>query len=360
MLGCLIVKPTESCNLDCKYCLRTTKSSAYMSSQTLEKLYLRLAEYPFKRLRIIWHGGEPLTAGIGFYERAMALQKEYLPDRTVINSIQTNGTLINDSWCHFFNENRFSVGVSLDGDKAMNADRIYPDGKDAVSDIIKGIDLLRIHHVKYGLLAVISNSIIGREKAFYRFFKKHTHSLRINFVVPYGVGKDNVAFSYEEYLDALGDSIIKLYNIWKKDHSGKELFSILPFSEIVRSLINGRVNTCSFSDNGCHNVLSLGHDGSLYSCGRLAEDEEFAMGNINDCTFEEALDSAFGQMRRKREQHIIAECGDCEFLNICHGGCAQEAYALSGDYFKKTPFCTIFKRLFTHVKDDLKAINALP
>lgn len=294
-----------------------------------------------------------MTLGLAFYEKAMALQKEYLPGRMVLNSIQTNGTLINQDWCDFFRRNRFSVGVSLDGDKAINADRVYPDGEEAFADIINGIHLLRINHVNFGLLSVLSSAIIGQEKAFYVFHRTLTNSLRINFVVPYGIGKENVGFSYDEYMDSLSGSLIKLYEMWKKDRTGTTPFSILPFSEIVRSLINGHVHSCSFSENGCDSVLSLSHDGRVYSCGRFSSEEQFLMGNIMDQSFQEILASPFGSRRAERKDRIKKECAGCEFIRICHGGCAHESFALSGDYFTKTPFCPIYKPLFAHIKKDL-------
>ena len=324
-----------------------------MSFQTLESMYRRLADYPFKHLRLIWHGGEPLTLGIEFYEKALALQKDYLQGRIVINSIQTNGTLINNDWCDFFKRNKFSVGVSLDGDKTINSDRVYPNGEEAFADIINGIHLMRINHVNFGILAVISNAIIGHEKEFYLFHRTLTESLRINLVVPYGIGKKNVGFSYEEYMDSISNSLIKLYEIWKKDRSGTSLFSIQPFSEIVKSLINCHVHSCSFSENGCASVLSLSHDGRVYSCGRFSSEEQFLMGNINENSFDEILTSPFGIRRAERKKRISIECSGCEFFRICHGGCAHESFALKGDYYKRTPFCQIYKSLFAHIKQDL-------
>jgi uncharacterized protein len=50
-----------------------------------------------------WHGGEPLLAGIDFYERAVALQRAFSSSGQVVtNTVQTNGTLLNDRWVRLF------------------------------------------------------------------------------------------------------------------------------------------------------------------------------------------------------------------------------------------------------------------
>ena len=158
-----------------------------MSDGVIEQMCIRLAQYPFERMRIVWHGGEPMLAGLHFYEKAVACQKKYLRNRRVINSIQTNGTLIDKQWCEFFKTNDFSVGVSLDGPRNLNTSRTYPNGLEAFDNIIRGVENLRKYGVKYGLLSVLDKKIIGQEQSFYDFVRSISDSIRLNFVVPYGL-----------------------------------------------------------------------------------------------------------------------------------------------------------------------------
>jgi len=48
--------------------------------------------------------------GIDFYRRAIELQEKYRkPGMKFENTIQTNGTLLDDEWCQFFKENNFLI-----------------------------------------------------------------------------------------------------------------------------------------------------------------------------------------------------------------------------------------------------------
>ena len=61
-------------------------------------------------VHFVWHGGEPTLAGIDFYRRVVELQGEYLPKgRKCINSLQTNGTLIDEKWAVFSSLNTSST-----------------------------------------------------------------------------------------------------------------------------------------------------------------------------------------------------------------------------------------------------------
>ncbi|MFD1906463.1 hypothetical protein ACFSQ7_24590 [Paenibacillus rhizoplanae] len=55
-----------------------------------------------------WQGGEPLLAGLDFFEEVVTLQAAYAPAHTAIsNALQTNGTLITDKWAALFRKYQF-------------------------------------------------------------------------------------------------------------------------------------------------------------------------------------------------------------------------------------------------------------
>jgi uncharacterized protein len=91
-----------------------------------------------------WHGGEPLMAGIDFFRRVVGFQKKNRrPGRTILNGVQTNGTLIDMNMASFFAEESFVVGISIDGPGDLhNWLRISPDGNSTLQKTLKGYEML--------------------------------------------------------------------------------------------------------------------------------------------------------------------------------------------------------------------------
>ena len=115
-----MVKPVgQRCNLNCSYCyyLRSGSSASGLMSEPLLEEYIRqyISGQKADSISFCWHGGEPTTAGLDYFRKAVALQKKYADGKEVVNTFQTNGILIDKEWCRFFAENNILVGLSIDG-----------------------------------------------------------------------------------------------------------------------------------------------------------------------------------------------------------------------------------------------------
>ena len=115
-----------------------------------------------------WHGGEPLLQPLSFYRKALELQQRYAGGRQIDNCLQTNGTLLTDEWCEFLRENRFLVGISIDGPQT------YHDAYRCRSfdKVMRGIRLLQKHHVEWNAMATVNHLNADHPVEFYRFFKE--------------------------------------------------------------------------------------------------------------------------------------------------------------------------------------------
>ena len=125
----VLAKPTGAiCNLACSYCFFLDKELLYpgsrfrMSDEVLENYIRQLIKaHSSPQVTVAWQGGEPTLMGIDFYRRAIELQEKYRkPGMTFENTMQTNGTLLDDEWCRFFKENDFLIGISIDGPRELH------------------------------------------------------------------------------------------------------------------------------------------------------------------------------------------------------------------------------------------------
>ena len=121
----VMAKPTGAvCNLDCEYCFFLSKEMLYPGSrfrmaEDLQETYIRSCWRPTRgrpEVVVAWQGGEPTMMGLDFFRRSIELERRYArPGQRILNTLQTNGTLLDDEWGAFLQENDFLVGISIDG-----------------------------------------------------------------------------------------------------------------------------------------------------------------------------------------------------------------------------------------------------
>lgn len=138
------------------------------------------------RLMMLWHAGEPLAAGLPFYERAVSLVDQYKPDHIAVqHSIQTNATLLTDEWCEFLRRSKFHVGVSVDGPQFLH-DKYRQNwaGHGTFAQTMAGIAKLRQHEIEFGIIAVVTVDSLVHGDAIYDFLKS--------------LGPSSIGFNVEE------------------------------------------------------------------------------------------------------------------------------------------------------------------
>ena len=101
----LMAKPGgPRCNLSCQYCFYSGKGELYPKSRfrmsdkvLLEYTRQTIEAHCVPEVTFAWQGGEPTLMGRNFFEKAIELQKRYCkPGLVINNTIQTNGTLLDD------------------------------------------------------------------------------------------------------------------------------------------------------------------------------------------------------------------------------------------------------------------------
>lgn len=355
-----MAKPAgPACNLRCQYCFYLEKealfagqSSHRMSDEVLEAYIRNCAEAnrdnPAGPI-FAWQGGEPTLMGVDFYRRALELEKRYSQGRPFTNTLQTNGTLLDDEWCRFLAANRFLVGLSMDGPRQIH-DRYRQDGhgEGSFDRVHAALKRLQQHGVEYNVMACVARDTAKYPRDVYGFFKDEgvefiqflpivermpdaaASSLGLGLGMPPSLEKierDDVT-PWTVQPNAFGELMTVVFDEWVRSDIGKVF--VMNFEWMLNSWMGGDGATCSTSRR-CGNCMIVEASGDVYSCDHFVY-PEFRLGNVltGSCR-----DMAGSDRQRKwgmmKETRLPKQCRECEVGNVCRGGCPKHRFAESYD-----------------------------
>jgi len=329
----LIIKTTRKCNLRCSYCHDWRSRGSPMPFEVLAHLTAKaLQSAEPKLVNFIWHGGEPLLLGQDFFRKALSLQEEFLrPRRYVLNSIQTNGTLIDEAWCEFLGRNKFTVGISVDGPEEIhNRNRNYSGGRGSFSDVLRAIDLMRKHDLSFGVLVVLNeNTKRLRAAEIFDFVLNDLGVKNFAFLpaVPDNVpGQATGERLAEDYfpMDDYNEFMKQIFDHWLALDDTE--VSVRELEGILRSVMGGNPQVCTLAGGCIGENYHIEANGDVYHCDKYVGDPRYHVGNIVRESFE-----SIGQSPKhldlvadeKRKHELLSACPNYQ---VCHGGCPHDRY----------------------------------
>lgn len=371
-----MIKPIGSvCNLDCHYCYYLDKAELYdnhqpkMNYELLEhyvQQYIESNEVP--EITFIWHGGEPLLAGLDYFKKAVEFQEKHKGEKTIINSLQTNATLINREWCEFFKEHNFLIGVSIDGPKDIHdAYRLDKGGRPTFDKIIKAIELMAEVGVEYNTLSTINNLSEGRGREVYRFLMSlGSHYMQFLPVVehvkyfdgvdrPIIVPPNTKGSQFAEWSvtpKGFGQFMNDIFDDWVMKDVGQ--YYVQLFDVALGQWAGIPSGLCSFSET-CGDALIVEHNGDVYSCDHYVY-PEYKLGNILEDNIVDMVKSPaqfkFGVEKRNS---LPRECVRCQWHFACRGECPKHRFATTASGEPNlNALCEGYKMFFSHVEPYMK------
>ena len=81
--------------------MRDVKSYGIMSAENQKQMLTKLEAQlePGDKINFAFQGGEPTMAGLSWFQSFTNITKHWNPAITVTYALQTNGTLLDESWC---------------------------------------------------------------------------------------------------------------------------------------------------------------------------------------------------------------------------------------------------------------------
>jgi uncharacterized protein len=368
----ILAKPTGAiCNLGCSYCFFLDKEELYpgdhfrMSDETLEAYLRQLIDmHRTPQVTVAWQGGEPTLMGLDFFRKVIELEERFRePQMTFLNTIQTNGTLLDDEWCAFLAEHDFLVGISIDGPRELHdAFRVNKAGRGPFDDVMRGLRLLQSHRVEHNVLTTVNRINGDYPLEVYRFLRDEVGARWMQFIPvvervdEHGAPADlRGSFASERSVgpEQFGSFLTTIYDEWVR-HDVGEIF-VQTFEAAARNWAGlEQSGMCVFNET-CGLGLALEHNGDLYSCDHFV-DPEFLLGNIGDATIEELVSGrqqyAFGQDKR---DPLPRFCRECDVRFACHGECPKNRFIVTPDGEPGLNYlCAGFKSFFHHVDPTMR------
>jgi len=388
----LMAKPSgATCNLDCDYCFFLSKEMLYPGSrfrmaEELQETYLRQlleAHRGVPEVVVAWQGGEPTLMGLDFFRRSMELIAQHKrPGQHVLNTLQTNGTLLTDEWGAFLAEQHFLVGISIDGPRDIHDTyRVDKGGKPTFDKVIRGLDVLQRNKVDYNILTTVHAANQHRGREVYRFLRDECGAEFMQFIpiveraTPETLAAANIGWGERGKLrplyvldgslvtdrtvspDGYGRFLIDIFEDWVRRDIGSVYVQM--FDTTLANWVGEGGGMCVHAET-CGSQLALEHNGDLYSCDHFVE-PRFKLGNIRELPMLDMVDSA-QQRRFGQDKHdtLTRYCLDCDVRFACNGGCPKDRFATSpygepGQHH----LCPSYKAFFHHVSGPMDAMRDL-
>ncbi|MFO7636123.1 MAG: radical SAM protein [Clostridia bacterium] len=340
----LLIKPSSgACNQACSYCFyhaltdcREQKDHGPMSLETLEQVVIRAFETGAGCVQFVFQGGEPSLRGLDFF---MEFERQVVKHNTkkamVQRCFQTNGTLLDESWCMFFREHGYLVGISLDGPRDIH-DRFRKDnaGNGTHHLVMQAIAMLEHHGVEVNVLCVVTGESARQGKLIYGFFREQG-ILNIQFIhcldkpgqLP---GEEQWQLPWRRYHKFLKDVFDEWYRDWIRD----DACFIRLFDNYLMLLQGMEPEACGML-GCCSCQFVVESDGSVYPCDFYALDE-WKAGNVNKDSLMEMAESP-AVMKFIGESLVEnPKCLHCKWRSLCWNGCKRDREGNANRYCEAT------------------------
>jgi uncharacterized protein len=374
------------CNLDCKYCFYLEKEKLYdgnskwaMSDDVLETYIAQyIKSQPGNAASFAWQGGEPTLLGVRYFRKVIELQARYADGKKIDNALQTNGTLLDDEWAEFLAQNRFLVGLSVDGPRELHDHyRVDKKQQPTFDDVVRGLNLLKKHGVEFNTLTVVNRQNSQKPTEVYRFLKEigsgfiqfiplverfaqtRLTVMGLDLAEPMLPGDDDrpPVTSWSVRSKDYGDFLIKIFDEWVRNDVGRVFVQL--FDVALGNWAGAGSSLCVFSER-CGSAMAIEHNGDLYSCDHYVY-PRYKLGNI--------MNASLGQLAMSDQQQKFGNdkfdslpkyCRECEVRFACNGECPKHRFIKTPDGEEGLNYlCPGYRRFFNYIDPHMKTMTRL-
>jgi uncharacterized protein len=316
-----------------------------MSDEVLEKMVRGHFELEFPVAGFAWQGGEPTLMGLEFFEKAVALQKNYAAaGQEISNTMQTNGVLLDDNWCRFLHENKFLIGISIDGPRVLHdCYRVDHSGSGTFDRVLRTIENFKKYGVEFNTLTLLNNRNVDHPDELFDFFVAHG-STYMQFipcveVEPAGGRIADFSITPGQY----GDFLCRIFDRWYE--YGPEKLNIREIDSLISYFVLGKHTICTYSKQ-CAGFVVVEHTGDCFCC-EFFVGPKWHLGNILQTPLAKLAAGSVKRAFARSKQELNDKCLVCRHLDVCRGGCLKDKSVFGGAN-RESYFCESYRRFFDY------------
>ncbi len=359
-----VLKVVSRCNLNCSYCYVYNKGDDswrarpnFMSSEVFAAAVHRIARHCEQSgqpsVRMTFHGGEPCLAGPERFDAWCRQLREGLTRVPQVDLVvQTNGTLIDDSWIEVFRRRDVTVGVSIDGPKATHdANRVDHRGRGSYDSVRRGLARLHDAGIPLELLCVIQPGHDGL--AVHRHFLE-LEAQSINYLLP-DYTHDTIGEVRERFgLTPCADYLLPILEHWWEE--GRMDVRVSMFVQMARLILGGQ-STMDVFGNPPLGFAFVEADGAIEALDvlRVCQPRTSATGlNVVTNDFSEIVRASPLHRRVMFEGMPLPEaCEPCPEATTCAGGYLPHRWSQQRGFDNPSVWSADILALFTRLRQML-------
>ncbi|WP_215455016.1 FxsB family cyclophane-forming radical SAM/SPASM peptide maturase [Streptomyces sp. ATCC 21386] len=359
-----VLKSANRCNIDCDYCYvfnspdqawrrLPARMSVEVARAAGRRIRQHAATHQLRTVDLVLHGGEPLLAGRRHTHALLTALREEIPadGPEVRFELQTNGTLLSESWLDLFEEFAVTVGVSLDGPPHANdRHRLTHASRSSAASAERGVQLLRTRpHLFAGLLAVVD--LANSPEEVHDYLAAFDPPV-IDFNLPHGT-HDAPPPRNNPSLPEYGMWMSRVYDAWLARPQHRHTVRMLEDVAALSAGVRGSVETLGLAPPA---TVVIESDGSLEGVDTLRSVEEGASWLGLD-VFHATLDEAALHPKLSHRQYgkdaLADQCRSCPLVEVCGGGYLPHRFSSARGYDNPSVYCADLEHLIRHVQRSL-------
>ncbi len=365
----VVYKVAERCNINCTYCYyfnmgeetaleRPARASIDVTDALARWIAQGCEDLSIPCTKVTFHGGEPTLMGVKrFGDACRRLRDIIQPAATVLLSIQTNGTLLDDQWVAAFIEHGVGVGVSIDGPQAAN-DRFRLDhrGRSSFRKTEQAIQRLVEAHESGGPLpSTISVLHSGND---YRGVYRYLRALGVKdmtFLLP-DRNADDVEFISSGAAKQYGSCLSDIFYEWLGEDN-KEVH----INFVDRLLPHFRPDVAPsqvfWRPRKTNQVVIARSDGTVAIDDTFIPALSWYAGtpvySTDKTTLREFLADPIFQEIEETGKLLPSGCTGCRWRNACRGGDLENRFSARKGFDNPSVYCDAYKVMFQYMCDEL-------